>query len=305
MRAGALAPHMGAYSSPEFIVQAARQAEEQGYHSIWVAERVLYPLNPRTPYGGTPDGSLPDFYKRVFEPIETLTWIAAHTKTIRVGTSVLNMPFHNPVMLAKRLTTLDVVSGGRLDVGFGQGWSQDEFEAVGAPPKGKAERADELVEVLKKMWGPDPVSHDGRFFKVAPSIVQPKPVQQPRPPIYMAAFTPGALARVARLADGWLPTGIPLSGIEGMMGQLRDMASQAGRDPAALKLQVLGHVYLTDNPLGDDRADFTGSLEQIKSDVERARAIGANELIMNPGSSPQAATADGFLRLQETLRGLI
>ena len=241
----------------------------------------------------------------MFEPIETLTWMAAHTRTIRVGTSVLNMPFHNPVMLARRLTTLDVLSGGRLDVGFGQGWSQDELEAVGAPPKGKAERADELIEVIKKMWGPDPVSHDGQFFKVAPSIVQPKPVQQPRPPIYLAAFAPSAPARVARFADGWLPTGIPLNGIGPMMGQLRGMAAEAGRDPASLRLLVLGHVYLTDSPLGDGRADFTGSLDQVKSDVERARQIGADELILNPGTSPQAETADGFLRLQETLRSLI
>jgi probable F420-dependent oxidoreductase len=296
---------MGPYASPEFIVQAARQAEELGYHSVWVAERVLYPLKPRTPYPGTPDGMLPDFYKRVFEPIETLTWIAAHTKTIRIGSSVLNMPYHNPVQLAKRLTTLDVLSAGRLDIGFGQGWSQDELEAVGAPPKGRAERADELVEVLKAMWGPDPVSHDGQFFKVAPSIVQPKPVQKPHPPIYMAAYAPGALARVARYADGWLPAGIPLNGVQGMMGQLRGMAAQAGRDPAALKLLVLGHVYLTDSPLGEGRADFSGSLDQVKSDVERARAIGTDELILNPGSSPQADTADGFSRLQETLRALI
>jgi probable F420-dependent oxidoreductase len=301
MRIGTLLPHMGAAATPESIVRSAQQAEALGYDSVWVAERLLYPVAPRTPYGGTPDGSLPEFYKRVFEPVETLTFVAAHTTTIRLGTSVLNMPFHNPAILARRLATLDVLSGGRLNVGLGQGWSKDEMEAAGAVSGGRAERADELIAVLRAMWGPDPVEHHGRFFQVARSIITPKPVQQPLP-IYLAAFTPGALERVARLADGWLPTGIPLAGIGQMMGQLRQQASAAGRDPAALRLIVLGHVALTDSPLGDGRADFTGTLDEIRRDVETARALGTDLLVLNPGTSPGSNTEDGFSHLQEALR---
>src|SRR3954452_19712297 len=111
MRVGTVLPHMGAAATPEFIVRSAKQAEALDYDSAWVAERLLYPLAPRTPYPGTPEGSLlPDFYRQVFEPIETLTFVAAHTSKLRLGTSVLNMPFHNPAMLARRLTTLDVLS---------------------------------------------------------------------------------------------------------------------------------------------------------------------------------------------------
>jgi len=295
---------MGTVATPDSIVRSAQHAESLGYDSVWVAERLLYPVAPRTPYAGTPDGSLPEFYKRVFEPIETLTFVAAHTRTIRLGTSVLNMPFHNPAILARRLATLDVLSGGRLNVGLGQGWSQDEMEAAGAVSRGRAERADELIAVLRAMWGPDPVEHHGRFFQVAKSIVTPKPVQQPLP-IYLAAFTPGALARVARLADGWLPTGIPLAGIGQMMGQLREQTGAAGRDSAVLQLIVLGHVALTDAPLGEGRADFTGSLDEVRGDVETARGIGTDLLILNPGASPGAETENGFLRIQEALRSLV
>lgn len=301
MRLASILPHMGAAATPDLIVRAAREAEALDYSSLWVAERLLYPVKPRTPYPATPDGSLPEFYQRVFEPIETLTWVAAQTSKIRVGTSVLNMPFHNPALLAKRLATLDVLSGGRLNVGLGQGWSQDEMEAAGAPTKGKADRADEFVQVLRTMWGPDPVEHHGTHFQVAPSIVGPKPVQQ-LPPIYLAAYAPSALARVARYADGWLPTGIPLAGVGPMMAGLRQQAAAAGRDPSSLKLIVLGHVTLTDSSLGEGRADFTGTFDEIRRDVAAAREIGADELILNPGASPGSETPDGFLRLQERLR---
>lgn len=304
MRLATVLPHMGAASTPAFITQAAQQAEALDYSSVWVAERLLYPINPKTPYPATPDGSLPEFYQRAFEPVETLTWVAAHTSKIRLGTSVLNMPFHNPALLGKRLATLDALSGGRLNVGLGQGWSQDEMEAAGAPARGKADRADEFVQALRTMWGPDPVQYQGTHFQIAPSIVGPKPIQQ-LPPIYLAAYAPSALARVARYADGWLPGGIPLAGISQMMAGIREQAAAAGRDGAALQLIVLAFVAVTDAPLGEGRAEFTGTLDEIRRDVDRAREIGTDELILAAGVSPgSAAPEDDFLRLQERLRAL-
>src|SRR4051812_45555414 len=196
MHVGTFLPHMGTASSPELLVRSAQHAEALGYHSLWVAERLLYPLAPRNPYPGMPEGSLlPDYYRQVFQPIESLTFVAAVTKTIRLGTSVLNMPYHNPAVLARRLATLDVLSGGRLSVGLGQAWSIDELEAAGAAPGNRGERADEFVSVLRTMWGPDPVEHHGKYFQVAKPIIAPKPAQQPAPPLYMAAYAPAALNR--------------------------------------------------------------------------------------------------------------
>jgi probable F420-dependent oxidoreductase len=304
MRVGTFLPHMGAASSPELLIRSAKHAEALGYDSLWVAERLLYPLEPRTPYPGMPEGSLlPDYYRRVFEPVETLTFVAAHTTRIRLGTSVLNMPFHNPAMLARRLATLDVLSGGRLNVGLGQGWSKDELEAAGAP-SARAERADEFVEVLRAMWGPDPVEHHGKLFQVPKSIIQPKPVQQPGPPIYMAAYAPSALNRVARLADGWLPGGIPLAGVGQMMAQIRQQAGEAGRDPSKLALVMLGFVMIAEASLGDGRAEFTGTLDEIRRDIDAARGVGVDELILIP-EAPTSETADAFLRAQEQLRSIV
>jgi probable F420-dependent oxidoreductase len=304
MRPGTFLPHLGAAASPELLVRSAQHAEALGYHTVWVAERLLFPLAPRNPFPGMPEGSLlPDHYRYVFEPVESLTFVAAHTKTIRLGTGVLNMPYHNPAMLARRLTTLDVLSGGRLSVGFGQAWSIDELEAVGASGN-RGARADEFLAALRAMWGPDPVEHHGTYFQIAPSIVGPKPVQQPAPPIYMAAYAPAALERVGRLADGWLPAGVPLAAVGPMMGQVRQHAEAAGRDPSSLELIVIGFVSLTDSPLGDGRGDFTGTLDEVKRDVETARALGVDELILIPDAR-LAADGDLFLKNQELLRPLI
>ncbi|MEK7247653.1 MAG: LLM class flavin-dependent oxidoreductase, partial [Chloroflexota bacterium] len=156
MKPGCFIPHMGEYASPEAIVSAAQTAEKLGYDSVWVTERLLFPVDPKNPYAAEPDGKLPQAYRRVFDPIEALTWVGAHTKKLRLGTSVLDMPFYNPVVLGRRLTTLDVLSGGRLTVGFGLGWSDDEFEAAGTTHNKRGARADEFMGVLHAMWKDNP-----------------------------------------------------------------------------------------------------------------------------------------------------
>ncbi|KKM03644.1 hypothetical protein LCGC14_1772320, partial [marine sediment metagenome] len=129
MRLGFNLPQIGPAAGPEAIVRVAQRAEELGYDSVWVTERLLYPIEPQTPYMATPDGSLPEAYKTVLDPLEALTFVAGQTSRVALGTSILDMPYYNPVMLARRLTTLDVLSGGRLRLGLGLGWSQDEFDA--------------------------------------------------------------------------------------------------------------------------------------------------------------------------------
>jgi probable F420-dependent oxidoreductase len=301
MRIGTLLPHMGPVATPEFVVRAAQRAETLGYDSLWVGERVLFPLEPQTPYPGTPDGSLPDVYRQVLAPIETLTFVAAHTQRIALGTSILDMPFHNPVLVARQFATLDMFSGGRLRVGLGQGWSRDEYEATGASLPLRSARADEFIGVLRAMWGADPVEFSGEFFRVPRSIIQPKPVQHPHPPIYLAAYRPRALDRVARLADGWIPTGLPIAAIQRMMGEIRRTAEAAGRDPAAVQLVVLAHLILTDQPQGSARTEWIGTVDEILADIEAVRDLGTGELILNLGFSPSAQSEDGFLEGLEQL----
>src|SRR5262245_32287885 len=187
MRIGFGLPQLGPFADPESLTKVARRAEELGFSSVWVFDRLLHPLQPKVPYP-LGDGSLPDLYRRVFDPVEILTFVAARTERVRLGTSVLNIPWYNPVLLARRLTTLDVLSGGRLQLGFGIGWLPDEYEAAGVPWNARGKRADETLSALKAWWTTDPVQVEGTFFRISKSHVGLKPVQKPHPPIYMAAY---------------------------------------------------------------------------------------------------------------------
>jgi len=299
MRVGFALPQIGSIAGPDAITSVAQHAEKLGFHSVWVLDRLLYPLNPRAPYP-VGDGILPSKYKRVLDPVETLTFVAARTDRIALGTSVLNLPWYNPVLLARRLATLDVLSGGRLRIGLGIGWSPDEYEATGAPWNTRGKRADECVNALKSIWTTDPVEIEATGFRVAKSVINLKPIQKPHPPIYMAAFTPAAMKRVAREANGWFPVGFPLSLIGTMFEQLKTMAQQAGRDPKSFELIVRGNVEFTSAP-SKDRADFTGSFDQVAADIETTKKLGAHELVIDVQFSPDIEAVEDILKRMEEI----
>ena len=305
MKIGFALGNIGPIGSAEAVSKIAQRAEALGYDSVWTVERLLWPVKPQTPYGGSPDGSLPEQYKYVLDPLDALTFAAAQTKKVALGTSVLDLPYYNPVMLARRLTTIDQLSNGRLRVGLGLGWSQDEMDATGADMKQRGARADEFLQVLKAIWTTNPVEFHGKFFQVPQSYIYPKPVQKPHPPIYMAAFAPPALKRLATLADGWNPVMIPVAGMAEMFGAAKQMAKEAGRDPASLSLVVRGNVEITDKPLGKERAIFTGSVEQIKEDIAGCRQIGAHELFFDPTFMQGAQSLGPWLALMEQARKLV
>ncbi|HSE95817.1 MAG TPA: TIGR03619 family F420-dependent LLM class oxidoreductase [Methylomirabilota bacterium] len=300
MRLGYTLPSVGRLAGPESIVRVAQRAEQVGYHSLWVADRLLYPVAPRTPYPASADGALPEYFKRAMDPVETLTFAAAHTRRITLGTSVLNMPFYHPVVLARRLATLDVLSGGRLRVGLGQAWSADELEAVGADPKARASRADEFIRVLRALWGPDPVEFQGRHFRVARSMVGLKPVQQPHPPLYLAGYVAPALRRAATAADGWLPSTLPIAALAQMVPQLHAFAREAGRDPARLAVVYMAGAEITSAPLDEARRGvLSGSAAQVRGGVARLRDLGVSEVIAWGGGDTTDAMLAGLERFRE------
>ncbi len=303
MRIGFALPQVGSIAGPQALERVAARAEELEFDSLWVLDRLLFPTHPRAPYPAG-DGTLPTPYKRVLDPVGTLTFVAARTDDILIGTSVLNMPWYNPALLARQLSTLDVLSNGRLRVGLGMGWSPDEYEAAGTPWQERGKRADEFVRALKAIWTTDPVDFDGEYFRIPPSFISLKPVQVPHPPIYMAAFTPPALQRVAREADGWFPAGIPISGIAEMFDGLGRMSQEAGRDPASLELIVRGNVAFSSTPAADPRADFSGTLEQIAQDVVATKNMGASELVLDVQFSSGVGTVEDILEKMEELRSV-
>ncbi len=299
MRIGFSLPQVGPFADPRTLVDVAVLAENLGYDSLWVMDRLLWPTDPRAPYPATPDGSLPEVFKTVLDPMEALTFAAAHTDEVDLGTGILDLPYYNPVILSRQLATLDQLSEGRLIAGFGNGWSPDEFEAVNVPMEGRGNRANEALEVLKTIWTQDPCSHEGEYFRLPESHVFPKPVQDPHPPIYMSGYVEAAQRRAAEYADGWLPTGIPLDQLGEIFNGIREMAEQAGRDPAQLNLVVRANLYISEDPREEEGAEFTGTVEQIEGDIAAAEAAGTDELIIEGQFSPGVRTAQDLLDLAE------
>jgi probable F420-dependent oxidoreductase len=305
MRVGFALGNVGPIGTAENVAKIAQRAEALGYDTLWTVERLLWPVKPQSPYPGAPDGSLPVEYKHALDPLDALTFAAALTRNIGLGTSVLDIPYHNPVMLARRVSTLDVLSGGRVRLGLGLGWLKDEFDAVGAEMKGRGARADEFLEVLKAVWASDPVEFKGKYYTLPKSHISPKPVQKPHPPIYLAAFAPAALNRIARLADGWNPGGVPVDGMKQMFDGVKQMAEEAGRDPTQLELVVRANVEIDDKPRPAAGVIFTGTLEQIREDLEGCKRIGAHEVLFDPTWQPGAQSLHRWLELMEQLREMM
>jgi probable F420-dependent oxidoreductase len=281
MDIGISIPQIGHLADPTAARTVAQAAEAAGFDSLWALDRLLAPVAPRSPYPVSADGALPEEVQRVLDPLGVLTLAAAVTERIRVGTNVLVAPWYPPVLLARSLTTLDLISGGRLTAGLGLGWSVDEYQAAGARRRDLGRRAEEILDVLQAVWCDDVVSVRTTHEHVAPSFIGPKPARPGGPEVLLAAYTPAGLDRVARRADGWTPAGVPLDAVPGMWAVVRQQAESYGRDPDALRLVVRANVTRSDRHLGDDRPDFVGTVDQIAGDVARARELGVDEVLLD------------------------
>ncbi len=220
----------------------ASTAEQLGADSLWVGDRLLAAVHPVAGYAGS--DTFPDEFRTNLDPFVALTVAATATTTARLGSNVLVAPWYPPVQLARQLTSIDVISGGRLLPGLGIGWSPDEFQAAGAPFRRRGAQLEETLDVLEALWTTNPVKHEGERWSVPESWVDLKPVQRPRPPIYLGAFTPPGLKRVGERADGWMAV-VQVPGrrhhVEALKWQrsvIDDAARAAGRNPEAVHTYV-------------------------------------------------------------------
>lgn len=239
MQFGIALPHFGPAASPEAIIEVAQKAEALNFHSVWALDRLLWPLHPTSKYPGNPQGQLPAVMQNTYDPLTVLTFVAAHTRKVRLGTSVLVASHRSPLVVAKMVATLDLLSGGRFILGLGAGWSADEFVASGQSLVQRDEQTDEFLHVLHELWTAEEPSFVGKYYRVPRSIFLPKPLQRPHPPIWIGGNSRRALRRAAELGDGWHPTNrLGPSALAEEMKYLRDLAQKAGRDPDAIALTI-------------------------------------------------------------------
>lgn len=308
MKIGLALPHLGEQATTANIREFARYAERDGWDSLWTGDRLLYPINPKTPYPARADGRLNPTAKRVFEHLTVLTYVAAITERVRLGVSVINLPFYNPVLLGRRLATLDQLSNGRVTIGVGQGWSEDEYAAAGVSYRERGKLFEETIRALRAVWGSDPVEFSGDYHQIPASIIGPKPVQDPLP-ILIGGFSPKALDRVGRIADGFNPAAVDIDSLIAMIGLAREAAAAHGRDPADLPTIVRAHVEPTlddaDRPEAG-RQITNGSWAQIEADIVRLAAAGVDELFFDlnyvPGAQHLQTQLDIANRVQDIVQ---
>ena len=279
-------PVSGAWAQPAEVGHIARTAEELGYHGLWTFQRLLVAEGDQ----------LDPVYRSVLDPVVTLGYAAALTSRIRLGVAVINLPYLSPTYLAKQASTLDVLSGGRVDLGLGTGWSAAEFAATGSDPAPRGRRTEEYVAILRTLFTADVAAFDGELYTVPPSRMRPKPVAPGGPSILLGGTAESALRRAGRIADGWVSrSAASLDDIRRGAQIVRRAAEESGKDPDAVRIVVRGVVLAGER---DDARPLSGSIEQIRAGAELYAEAGVTELfydlnwdplIGGPDADPTAA----------------
>jgi probable F420-dependent oxidoreductase len=286
-------PTRGPLADRESLLAIARRGEQLGFSYLAIPDHIVIPRQIGSPYPyntarkmvGAADGDC-------LEQLVLMSYLAAATTKIRLLTSIMVVPHRSPMFTAKALATIDVLSQGRVTVGCGVGWMDEEFKAVGAPPfaeRGKV--TDEYLRMFKTLWTEDDPRFEGNYARFQDISFLPKPVQKPHPPLWIGGESPAALRRVVALGDAWYPIGsnpeFPLDTVERYtqaLSRLRDEAGRANRDPASIELAYWANWYKEgrSNTLDNgQRQLFTGSDAEVATDIGVFRSLGVRHLLFN------------------------
>ena len=293
MKYGFSMTNRGPLAKPDHLVTLARRAEELGFDTLFIPDHIVLPnsIASRYPYSAT--GQYPgEGSQEALEQLTVLSFLAGATKTIRLVTSVMVVPHRSPLLAAKMLSTLDVLSKGRLVVGVGAGWMREEFEALGLPPfEERGAVTDEYIAIFKELWTSDRPSFQGKYCSFDDLAFLPKPVQQPHPPIWVGGESPAAIRRAARHGDGWYPIGrnpvYPLETSEQVAGGLKRFGAavrRAGRDPKDIDIVYrIPDYHLQESPAGPSagRQPFQGTAADIAGDIRAYEEMGVGRLVVD------------------------
>ena len=301
MRYGFYLPTRGPNATRDAILALAREGERLGFHSAMIADHIVFPVESSSAYPYTLDKKHPGGGDAL-ETFSILGVVAGATEKLRLVTSVLVLPYRNPVLTAKMVASLDVLSGGRVTLGVGVGWLKEEFEALDSPDYDKRGAVtDEWLAIFKQLWTHSPASFAGQFYSFNDIRSEPFPLQKPHPPIWVGGHSKAALRRTARHGDGWHPVGaiaaspLPPDEMRTHLATLKQMTEAEGRDFKKLTISYKAPLYDTGVPDRDGaRRSFSGTPQQIADDISSFADIGVHELIFDFRG----------LALNESLKGL-
>lgn len=293
MRFGFSLPGRGALAHPDAVVKMVRHGEALRYSSVFVTDHIVIPLAIRSAYPYSASGRVTgDWQEGYLEPLAVMGVLVGLTGRIRIGVSVLVVPYRNPVLTAKLLATLDVLSGGRIILGAGVGWMREEFEAVAAPPFAERGRVtDEYIRLMREIWTREPVEWKSEHYTLPRVSALPKPRQAGGIPVWIGGHTPAALRRAGELGDCWHPIGLrptptllQPADYAARAAVVRDWARKSGRDPAAVGLTLRApldlHGRRAKTPAGD-RTLLTGTPEQVIQDIRAYQAVGVTDFVFD------------------------
>src|SRR5438552_6149050 len=310
MRYGFYLPTRGQTATPEALETLVTRGESLGFSSVMIADHIVFPTKVESKYPYTADGRFPG-QGDALEQLALMAFVAAKTSRLRLVTSVMILPYRNPVLTAKMLATIDVLSRGRVTVGVGVGWLREEFEALDAPDfDRRGTVSDEYIRIFKTLWTQDPASFEGEFYRFKALRCLPQPVQKPHPPIWIGGHSAPALRRAARLGDGWHPVGanpaVPLRPAElrASLDQLFRMTEAEGRDPSALTISFKAPVYdpSVTTLTGSERRPFSGTPQQIADDIGAYEKAGVSELVFDFRSERLDDALERMERFARTIR---
>ena len=283
----------GPLAEPDALAAIARRGDELGFEWILTGDHIVVPNNIDSTYPYTEGGDFPGSASGVaMEQLTVLSFLAGQTQRIKLVTSVLIVPHRNPLVAAKALSTLDVLSKGRLVVGVGAGWMREEFVALELPPfEERGAVTDEYIRAYKELWTSDNPTFEGKYCRFSDITFLPKPVQQPHPPIWVGGESRAAIRRAGQQGDAWYPISsnpqFPLEEPEQLAVGMRRLATQAeraGRDPSEVEVIFRTHHYrLERDGNSGDRAAFSGSVEQIAADIRQYEEMGVSGLVVDLG----------------------
>jgi probable F420-dependent oxidoreductase len=289
VRFGFYLPTRGRTAEPHAIEAMVAHGEALGFSSVVVADHLVFPVTIHSRYPYTVSGAFPG-QGDALDQLSLMAFVAGKSRRLRLISSVMILPHRNPVVTAKMLATIDVLSGGRVTVGVGVGWLREEFQALGAPDfDRRGAVSDEYLRIFKTLWTQDPASFRGEFYSFEALRCLPHPTQKPHPPIWVGGHSKVALRRVARLGDGWHPVGatpaVPLRPPEmrASLDELRRLADAERRDFATLTISFKAPLYDPGQGVdgGADRRPFTGSTQAIADDIGIYAGLGVSELIFD------------------------
>ena len=295
MKYGFTVPIRGPLATPEMITIMAKKGDYLGYDALFKGDHIVIPRRIASPYPYTQGGEFPGGPRGgTLDMITLLAYLAAQTRAIRLVTSVIIVPFRNPLEAAKALASLDVLSQGRLVVGVGVGWLKEEFDILGLPPfEERGAVTDEYIRAFKELWTSDDPSFEGKYCRFENISFMPKPLQKPHPPIWVGGESRPALRRTAELADGWYPWGsnptYPMGTAQQLAAGIERMKSYArsfGRDPSEIEIIYKPNQFeLKKNSgqasSGNNRPSFVGTADQIASDIKQYEQIGVGMLVLD------------------------